>query len=289
MLAVLSAALAASALLLLLSVASRFLHLGSYFGYMTGPSSGKRGGGNVGGVGGGGRQAWPSSIRGIYSSSSSSSSRYSSNDSNNSSNKHSNNNNSSDRNVGDTFNESDTSSSGGRRRLSTEFNYFTGESMETFNGRVPKTTCPPGFYRPQGSTDMIMVSGQREDGCMPCPAGRYGAVAGLTSPLCTSGCPAGTFSDRVGIVSALDCQSCPVGKYGTYGGLSSRDCSGNCPAGRYTSTTGNIFKSDCKACPTGFRSWQCTWAVAPRTGQIQDHLKGGPFGLKPKQQDPLPQ
>ncbi len=188
------------------------------------------------------------------------------------------------------FNASDTESDlTSRRRLSTDFNYFTGESQATFNGRVPKTTCPPGSYRPQGSTDMIMVSGQQDDGCAPCPVGRYGSVAGLTSPLCSNACPAGTFSDRVGIVSALDCQACPVGKYGTYAGLTTRDCTASCPAGKYTSTTGNVYKSDCKVCPTGFRSWQCTWAVAPRIGQIQDHLEGGPFGLKPKQQDPLPQ
>lgn len=182
------------------------------------------------------------------------------------------------------------------RQLSTDFNYFTGESQNTYNGKVPKTTCDAGYYRPQGSTDLNMVSGQREDGCVPCPAGRYGAVAGLSSPLCTGGCPLGTYSDSTGLTSPLQCAFCPVGKWGQFGGLTTKDCTGNCPAGRYTSTVGNTFRSDCKICPPGFRSWQCVWAVAPMHGQVQDHLKSGlgsgvvspVFGYKDKFLDPIP-
>jgi hypothetical protein len=189
--------------------------------------------------------------------------------------------------------EKDTNS---HRKLSTDFNYFTGQSQNTYNGKVPRTTCAAGFYRPQGSTDMLMVSGQREDGCVPCPAGRYGATPGLSSPLCTAGCPPGTYSDRTGLTSPSQCAFCPVGKYGQTGGLSTMDCSANCPVGKYTSTVGNVFKTDCKFCPPGFRSWQCVWAIAPMRGQVQDHLKSGlgsgvvtpTFGYKPKFLDPIP-
>ena len=45
------------------------------------------------------------------------------------------------------------------RKLSLEYDMFTGETVKTFNGIAPKTSCPIGMYRDTSDR------GPREDGC----------------------------------------------------------------------------------------------------------------------------
>ncbi len=181
-----------------------------------------------------------------------------------------------------------------QRRLSLEFDLVTEESIKTYNGRVPRISCPVGFYRPPGGTDLVTVSGQRQDGCEPCPRGRYGSTTGLTSNTCTKPCPAGKFGPNHGITSEDQCQLCPLGRFGTNTGLidgassakttqcPSGKCSCvKCPAGKYTSTTGNNKATNCKVCPPGFRGWQCTWAINPRFGEDHDGGHKELFGGDP--------
>ena len=65
--------------------------------------------------------------------------------------------------------------------------------------------------------------------CLPCPAGRYGASYGLTSPSCDGLCDVGHFCPE-GSTSKRE-QPCPSGRYGDSTGLKDARCSGPCEAG----------------------------------------------------------
>ena len=109
-------------------------------------------------------------------------------------------------------------------------------------------------YRPSGSTKLHRVSGNRQDGCNPCPKGRYGDTMGLQHPSCTAPCPVGTYSDAVGLTSIKECKKCPEGTFGRNRGLTTSTCSGKCPKGKYSDLPGSI---QCKDCPPNYRMWQC--------------------------------
>lgn len=158
-----------------------------------------------------------------------------------------------------------------RRRLtwngqSQYISWFTGESTETVDGVVPVVTCPKGKYRITSNSQLSRESGQRIDGCMFCPRGRYGDTEGITRSSCTADCPRGRYRDQVGGTSYHDCLYCPEGKVGLAQGLTSSECSGNCPSGYYSDVAGIDEYGDCKLCPTGYRGWQCTWERTPRRG-----------------------
>jgi hypothetical protein len=57
------------------------------------------------------------------------------------------------------------------RALAATTDPITGESVETFNGQIPASSCPLGKYRPSGSTNLVRITGQRTDGCVYCPRG----------------------------------------------------------------------------------------------------------------------
>eukprot|EP01038_Epipyxis_sp_PR26KG_P010139 gene10139-13639_t len=143
------------------------------------------------------------------------------------------------------------------RSLSATVDLITSESIKTVDGVIPEVSCPLGTYRPTGSTVLVRVSGQRQDGCKPCPRGRYGDKSGLLSVKCSGSCPPGTYSDVVGLKSISDCKKCAPGKYGVKTGLTSDKCTANCPNGKYSDTEGNIALSSCKDCPPNYFHWQC--------------------------------
>ena len=64
------------------------------------------------------------------------------------------------------------------RQLSNKVDLFTGQDIETFNGKVPEVICGPGYYRPPGGTNLAKVTGQKNDGCVRCPKGHYGSTSG---------------------------------------------------------------------------------------------------------------
>jgi hypothetical protein len=176
-----------------------------------------------------------------------------------------------------------------RRRLSAQVDLVTGETLTTFDGDIPEVSCPAGFWRPLGSTNLVRVSGQRTDGCRPCPRGRYGSTSGLTDDTCTASCPAGRYGPQYAATSIDECVFCPIGRYGVMAGMVSEECSGTCPAGKYSSVAGLTSATGCITCPRGYRGGQgqCQWAVQPRAGQDQDHQHNEVFGLPENFEDPL--
>ena len=149
--------------------------------------------------------------------------------------------------------------------------------------------CFYRFYRPPGSTNLIRVTGQRSDGCVPCPKGRYGNSAGLVTSGCTAPCPAGRYNDQLGADSVNSCQFCPLGRYGMVAGLASAKCTAKCPSGYYGSSVGLVQSTDCSKCLPGMKTGQCQWALQPRWGIDSDHQHKEVFGLKPGFTDPLKQ
>mmetsp|Transcript_6606 Transcript_6606/g.18808 ORF Transcript_6606/g.18808 Transcript_6606/m.18808 type:complete len:124 (-) Transcript_6606:599-970(-) len=80
----------------------------------------------------------------------------------------------------------------GRKMLSNDVSWVTGEGVRTSNGAVPLVSCPVGMYRTEVTGDNLnRATGQRVDGCRFCPRGRYGSVAGLVSSSCSAACPRG--------------------------------------------------------------------------------------------------
>ncbi|KAG3014234.1 hypothetical protein PC121_g25163, partial [Phytophthora cactorum] len=73
---------------------------------------------------------------------------------------------------------------------------------------------------------------------------------------CTAKCPKGTFNDKLGAKSILDCKPCPAGVYGSSTGLTTSQCSGPCPNGKYSMSEGVQSISDCMDCPPLYRGPQ---------------------------------
>jgi hypothetical protein len=140
------------------------------------------------------------------------------------------------------------------RKLSASLDLNTGENIKNVNGTIPEVTCQLGHYRPKGSTILHRVSGQRQDGCYPCPKGRYGDKMGLTHYTCSGLCPVGTYGDETGLTSVKECKACRPGTFSVKSGATSRGCSGVCPKGKYSDHAG---AKECKVCPKGYYMWQC--------------------------------
>ena len=163
-----------------------------------------------------------------------------------------------------------------RRKLALKIDPITGDSVETYNGDVPETQCPVGKYRIPGSTDLQMIRGQRTDGCVYCPRGRYGETTRLSNRRCTAPCPMGRYGDRLGASSVQDCQYCPPGKIGETQALTTPRCSGSCPPGKYSGQVGLTSSSQCLDCPVGYRGWQCgSWDTIPLKDSQLDRLNAG--------------
>lgn len=170
------------------------------------------------------------------------------------------------------------------RSLAATKDPITGDSFTTINGAVPVTSCPLGKYRPAGSTDMTRVTGQRTDGCVYCPRGRYGSSPTLTQRTCTASCPTGRYGPTLGATSVRDCSFCPAGKYGAQTGLVQETCSGRCPKGFYSNVVGLTSIGQCKKCITGYRGWQCnSWTSFPPRPGTEDLIVG--MGDKPQPPD----
>jgi len=134
-----------------------------------------------------------------------------------------------------------------RRNLALKNDWFTGQAVTTTNGAVPRTTCPKGYYRPAGGSDLTSVTALRVDGCVGCPRGKYGDTTGLTNPVCSGSCPLGKYSDVTAVTTIKNCKLCPSGRYGQSPGLQSKLCSGKCPVGKY-STAGAVSSASCISC-----------------------------------------
>eukprot|EP00640_Fibrocapsa_japonica_P004950 CAMPEP_0113934972 /NCGR_PEP_ID=MMETSP1339-20121228/2223_1 /TAXON_ID=94617 /ORGANISM="Fibrocapsa japonica" /LENGTH=210 /DNA_ID=CAMNT_0000936977 /DNA_START=73 /DNA_END=705 /DNA_ORIENTATION=+ /assembly_acc=CAM_ASM_000762 len=122
------------------------------------------------------------------------------------------------------------------------------------------TACPKGRYRGQNpGLGLMLDTFQHETslGCIPCPRGKYGSVAGLTSATCSGECPKGRFGHMPGAINAEECAQCPPGTYGAEAGLVTPACSGSCPKGKYSDQWGLTEKARCEHCKVEYRGWQC--------------------------------
>ena len=151
-----------------------------------------------------------------------------------------------------------------RRQLSAATDLLTNENTKTYNGIVPRVSCEVGFYRPLGGSNLQMITGQRQDGCISCPRGTFGSSTGLTDRTCTGSCPVGKFSGMVGRTSANDCEPCPLGRYGIGIGLTSQLCTSSCPTGKYTLSTGQKDATSCIQCNPGDETYPCDYPVKSR-------------------------
>ncbi len=99
--------------------------------------------------------------------------------------------------------------------------------------------CPSGFFCPLSSA-----------AATPCAAGRFGSSPGGTAATCTGLCSPGYYCPSSS-VSALQV-ACPAGRYGASAGLFNGDCEGPCAAGRYGSSIGSSVSSCDGACAAGY-------------------------------------
>lgn len=92
--------------------------------------------------------------------------------------------------------------------------YYTIPDDRNVFTRSAQVICPFASY---------CINGVRKK----CPAGTYGNTTGLMSANCASLCPIGTYCPEGSVNPIL----CPAGKYGGVRGLTDSSCSGPCRAG----------------------------------------------------------
>ncbi|XP_038155551.1 uncharacterized protein LOC119792815 [Cyprinodon tularosa] len=159
-------------------------------------------------------------------------------------------------------------------------------TYQNLPGQADCIECPAGFFCPGSiNADAGNVSGTQTP--MPCPKGHYcppGTQTGVAFP-----CPAGTFSNQMGLSNKSDCELCPPGRYCSSSGLAApsgvcspgflciqgsvssqpeegptgRPCSAGfycpqgtnymvpCPAGTFSSIAGAVSQEVCQPCLPG--------------------------------------
>ena len=158
-----------------------------------------------------------------------------------------------------TYDHRDSTSYSNRELLSSDVQITDGQPIKTYNGIIPLSKCPAGSYRPAGGSNLVLISGQLNDGCIKCPRGRYGTLVGSSNPLCDAPCPSGRFGKKLGLKAVSECELCPPGKYGAMVGVQQFD---SCPTGKYNPEYAKTSIKDCIQCPVGYRGWQCIWPVS---------------------------
>ncbi|OAF67357.1 hypothetical protein A3Q56_04909, partial [Intoshia linei] len=181
----------------------------------------------------------------------------------------------------------------GSTQLSACVTCTTGKICNKDGLETPNASCPQGHYCPLGTQDLKSYpcpAGTINDSfgktqlsdCVACPAGKSCSIGtgGSVRPLpcsiasyCPAGtsqsfnlkCLAGTWSDRINLISATDCYQCPRGKYCPIGTKTPLPCpkgyccpfstkhglDNPCLAGTYSSTSELESCNQCKSCPVG--------------------------------------
>ena len=107
-------------------------------------------------------------------------------------------------------------------------------------GKLSCISCPPGSHCPTGIKPEPCPAGFRcpEGKAVPCNPGNFSRV-GATE---CSACPAGTFSDQVGLDGNSECKPCAIGKFQQNPGQKS--CT-DCPLSAVAPSAGSTI---CEAC-----------------------------------------
>ncbi len=129
-------------------------------------------------------------------------------------------------------------------------NCTAGYACPTGSTSATAVQCPPGSYSLVGA-----------GACEPCPGGRFGASAALSSSVCTGTCTAGYFCPA-GSTSPTQ-GTCPPGQYSIAGAAS---CT-NCSAGRYGASPGTNTPSCDAVCNPGYVCPPGSIMGAPPGGQ----------------------
>ena len=103
------------------------------------------------------------------------------------------------------------------------------------------TACPAGTY---GASAGLSV-------CTPCPAGTYSAATSASQLSACLACSAGTYSATTSASVSSVCLSCSVGTFNSGTGGSSAAACGSCSAGTYSGNTGASLASACTSCVAG--------------------------------------
>ena len=122
-------------------------------------------------------------------------------------------------------------------------------------------TCAPGSYS--------NISGNGNDACDACPAGRFAELGGSTRcDDCQEGgycalegqasalmawlaCPAGTIGNATGLTSVEQCLACPSGHFCYEGRRGERTEPQPCPRGTYNPSSNGSSAASCIFCPEG--------------------------------------
>lgn len=135
------------------------------------------------------------------------------------------------------------------------YEWYNYEEEDNAEPKNPLLTIPPcllGTYRELGNNHLRIPGGLRGEGCIPCPAGRYGDSTNLTNSQCSGACPRGSYLDYSGAKSIDECKPCPEGTYGEQSGLTTEQCSGQCidmntkSTKYYSDVKGIQSKASCK-------------------------------------------
>ncbi len=111
-----------------------------------------------------------------------------------------------------------------------------------------------------------------------CPAGYYGATAGLTTSTCTGLCPCGTYGATTGLTSSTCTGQCAAGRYGLAASVrTGASCDGACTAGYYC-TAGSCSATQ-NACPPGTYGGTTGLTTAACTGPCSIGYYGASGGL----------
>ncbi|XP_075695379.1 uncharacterized protein LOC142661742 isoform X3 [Rhinoderma darwinii] len=148
-----------------------------------------------------------------------------------------------------------------------------------------QVTCHPGYY--------VTTGGQLE--CKLCPPGYFCADGSTKTP-----CPAGTFSEKEGLLQQSECTLCPAGYFclegkslppaegslcpaGFYCPIGTRNSHAYpCPAGTYNDQVGQGHRGSCKVCSEGLFCQE----GSPVTGYPCTRGKFCPAGVSREQDCP---
>jgi hypothetical protein len=143
--------------------------------------------------------------------------------------------------------------------------YFTDErdlsscgecQRGTYNDRLSRKECQKC---PRGKYNGDIVAAKNKESCLNCTKGRYSADEGVSNPteqragifFYCNGCPAGKWSDQVGVSKESGCYDCNAGKYSDKIASPLSLYCFRCETGKFSEIAGLTDINGCNDCPAG--------------------------------------